>query len=269
MQKNVPAGHRYLFVGGLHRSGTSLVARLAASVPQVAAITDAPVPENEGAYLQGAIVHDAMSGRPMHFATDAAQHMTEAHALNRLETRMRLEADWAPWFGPGPWRVEKSPVNMTRMRLLQQLFPLSQFIVVLRHPEAVAAAVAKWVDAPAADLLDHWLTAHERMALDLERLHCALVLRYEDVTADPEATRTAIARFLDLPPAAASYGDDVHDRNAEYDGAAMMDDRQSLRALRWGYRPGLAVDGDWAPIVRHSLRSVRTMTEAALRRGGQ
>lgn len=135
---------RYVFVGGLHRSGTSLTARLIGASDGVARILDAPAPENEGAYLQGAIPHDASAGRPMHFATDPAQRMTETHPLNRLETRLRMEADWAPWFAQAPnapdapWRVEKSPVNLTRMRLLQQLFPLSQFVVVIRHPEPVA-----------------------------------------------------------------------------------------------------------------------------------
>ncbi len=140
---DVMQNHRYVFVGGLHRSGTSLVARLIAGLPGVGAITDAPVPENEGVYLQGAIAHTALHGAPMRFATDPAQHHTEGSRHDTLETRLRIEADWAPHFGPGHWRVEKSPVNLTRMRLYQQLFPLSQFVVVMRHPEAVAAATAK------------------------------------------------------------------------------------------------------------------------------
>ncbi|WP_308917614.1 sulfotransferase family protein [Jannaschia sp. LMIT008] len=255
--------HRYLFVGGLHRSGTSLTARLAATVPGVAGIEDAPVPENEGVYLQGAIPHDALAGRPMHFATDPDQHLTEAHPLNRLDTRDRLAADWDPWFAPAPWRVEKSPVNLTRMRLLQQLFPLSQFVVVLRHPEAVAAAVAKWVDATATASIDHWLEAHERVQADLRHLHSAMVLRYEDVVADPARARAALAAFLSSPPADAPLGEAVRDGNADYDGAHVMDPLQSRRAGAWGYGPGLAVDEAWRPPVRHPLRAVRERVTAA------
>ncbi|WP_316015739.1 sulfotransferase [Roseobacter sp. HKCCA0434] len=251
----MPLSHRYLFVGGLHRSGTSLVARTIASLPDVAAITDAPVPENEGVYLQGGIPHDALNGRPMHFGTDPEQHLTERHPLNRLETRIRMEADWAPWFGPGVWRVEKSPVNLTRMRLLQQLFPLSQFVVVLRHPQAVAGAVAKWVDMPFADRIDHWLDAHDSVAADLAHLHAVLVLRYEDLVARPEASRAMIAAFLDLP--AAGRTEPLRDGNLDYRDVPGMTSAQVRRAGRWGYADRLSVEARRQPECRHPLTQVR------------
>lgn len=255
-ERDVGPDHRYLFVGGLHRSGTSLVARIAAGLPGVAGISGAPVPENEGVYLQGGIPHDALSGRPMHFATDPAQHMTETHPLNRLETRTRIEADWASWFPEGPWRVEKSPVNLTRMRLLQQLFPLSQFVVVIRHPEAVAAAVAKWVDRPAEASIDHWLEAHGIVARDLCRLHAVLVLRYEDVVAAPCRAQARLAAFLSRS-AGAPLPEAVRDGNAEYRHAPRMDPAQAARAACWGYGAGLSVEREWRGDPRHPLRAVR------------
>ncbi|MGR3486267.1 MAG: sulfotransferase [Paracoccaceae bacterium] len=254
--------HRYLLVGGLHRSGTSLVARLAAGVPGAAGIEGAPVPENEGCYLQGALPHDALAGAPMRFATDPAQHLTEAHPLNRLETAQRLRADWDPWFPPAArWRVEKSPVNLTRMRLLQQLLPLSQFVVVIRHPEAVAAAVAKWLDDPAPALIDHWLAAHERVADDLARIHAALVLRYEDVVAAPGAATARLAAFL-AEPAPHAPAEVVRDGNADYADAPAMSDAQARRAAAWGYGPGLRVDPAWRAPCRHPLRAVRAAVDA-------
>lgn len=265
--ENLTSPHRYLFVGGLHRSGTSLVARLIGSLPGVASIKNAPVPENEGVYLQGAIPHDALSGRPMHFATDPLQHLIEGHPLDRLETRVRMEADWANWFGPGAWRVEKSPINLTRMRLLQQLFPLSQFVVVLRHPEAVAAAVAKWVDVPGPALIDHWLEAQDRMAVDLERLHGSLVLRYEDLVTAPEAYRVALAAFLALPDPGEEGGEATENRNSDYVGATRMTPAQAARAARWGYGSGLGVEADWGPVLQHPLRAVRAATTMLLKSG--
>lgn len=257
-----PKPPRYLFVGGLHRSGTSLTARLAASLPDAGGIGSAPVPEREGVYLQGGIPHDALSGRPMHFATDPAQHLTEDSPLNRLEVRDRIAADWAPWFAEGlAWRVEKSPVNLTRTRLIQQLFPLSQFVLVLRHPEAVAAAVAKWVPDPAPALLDHWLAAHDLLTGDLPRLHAALVLRYEDVASDPARTLRMLAAFCGTE---APWGlpEAVSPRNDDYAGATEMDAAQAAGAARWGYAPGLGAL-PWRPLVRHPLRAVREAVEAA------
>ncbi|MGP9806292.1 sulfotransferase family protein [Paracoccus sp. NSM] len=246
--------HRYVFVGGLHRSGTSLLARLIGAHPQVASIRDAPVPENEGCYLQGAIPHTAMHGRPMHFATDPTQHLTEGHPLDRLETRQRLEADWAPWFDPDkPWRVEKSPVNLTRMRLYQQLFPLSQFVVILRHPEAVTGAVGKWVDDPPARLIDHWIAAHARLAQDLPWLHAVMVLRYEDLIAEPDETLARVFGFMSLP--SVPIDEPMRDGNRD-PGPARMNEAQAAGATAWGYGPGLSCGPVTLPLA-HPLRRVR------------
>lgn len=259
--------YRYVFVGGLHRSGTSLTARLIAALPGVGAITSAPVPENEGVYLQGAIPHHAQSGRPMHFATDPAQHMTEDHPLNRLETCQRIAADWTPWYPPDCiWRVEKSPVNLTRMRLLQQLFPMAHFVVVLRHPAMVAAAVAKWVDAPAAALIDHWLDAQDRMAGDLPFLHAVTVIRYEDLVRDPVRVQAGLAAFLDRPVGDAVQ-EEVGDGNAAYRGVGGLSPAQAARAAAWGYGPDGTVDAGWRAIVQHPLRQVRVAAAAAFQTG--
>jgi len=246
---------RYLFIGGLHRSGTSLVNRLVNALPGAGGITGSAAPENEGVYLQGAIPHTALLGRPMHFATNPAEHLTEEHPLNCLETRLRLEHDWAPWFDSAlPWRIEKSPINLTRMRLMQQLFPMAQFIVVLRHPEAVATSVASWVDTPPKALMDHWLAAHTQLLGDLPYLHAVMVLRYEDIIADtPDALRR-IAAFLDLPHA--SSPEEISDGNRPYQGATKMTHEQAEKAACWGYLPGLKV-APWNGLLQHPLRAIR------------
>ncbi len=250
-----PDFRRYLFVGGLHRTGTSLIARLLADHPEIDAITDAPVPENEGVFLQGAIPHTARHGVPGHFATDPAQHLVEQSRYDSLETRRRLEHDWDPWFSEGgSWRVEKSPVNLTRMRLYQQLFPLSQYVVVLRHPEAMAAALAKWTDRPASDLVDYALSAYELAYRDLEYIHAAMVVRYEDLVADPQGWIGSVARFCGLDPV--EVGASLYDGNRHYAGAAKMTGEQAARAGRYGYAPGLKVT-PVAPRVQHPLRSIR------------
>ncbi|TDL79771.1 sulfotransferase [Palleronia sediminis] len=253
--------HRYVFVGGLHRSGTSLVARMIAALPGVAAIRDAPVPENEGVYLQGAIPHTRRHGAPMRFATDPAQHLVEGCPYDTQATRDRIEADWAPWFGPGAWRVEKSPVNLTRTRLYQQLFPTAQFVLVLRHPQAVAAAVAKWVDDPAPAMLDHWIAAHEIVAGDLPYLHAALVLRYEDIVADPNRAAAQLAAFLDRP-APAPPDEAVIDGNAAYAPPCPLGPARAARLAQWGYGEGMRALPQ--PVqVAHPLNAVAQAVRAA------
>lgn len=192
---------RYLFCGGLHRSGTSLVAAMIAAHPEVSAIEKSPAPENEGVYLQGAIPHTARTGEPGRFAEDSAQHLTESSPYNSLAVLDHLSAQWAPWFDPAkPWRIEKSPVNLMRARLLQQLFPLSAFVFVVRHPVAVTLATAKWSDRGAGALMGHWNAAHARLLDDLPYLHNWMILRYEDVVADPARTMARVHAFMELDP---------------------------------------------------------------------
>lgn len=244
---------RYLFIGGLHRSGTSLLAQLVAQHPDIASISNSPAPENEGCYLQGAIPHTALHGRPMHFATDPDQHHVEGCCYDTLPVRERIEADWSQWFEPSkPWRVEKSPVNLTRMRLYQQLFPMSQFLVILRHPELVAAAVAKWVDDTPTALTDHWIAAHEQMRADLPYLHSICVIRYEDLCRDPIRTITGVHQFMDLNPTTDATDTRIRAGNEDY--AHPFGLRDALPS--WGYGPGGEVK-PWSPIVRHPLRSIR------------
>ncbi len=191
--------HRYIFVGGLHRSGTSLLAECLGRHHLIGSIRHAPVPEQEGVYLQGAIPHDAKAGIPGAWAEDPGAHLVEGCAYDRLETRERIEADWAPWFPPTtPWRVEKSPVNLLRSRLYQQLFPTCVFLFVVRHPVAVSAATAKWSSRSPEELLGHWQVAHQLLLGDLAHLHCWLVVRYEDLIADPDQALRRVFDFLDL-----------------------------------------------------------------------
>ncbi len=280
--------HRYIFVGGLHRTGTSLVAGMIGDLPSVAAIRAAPVPENEGVYLQGAIPHTARHGQPGAFALDPAQHHIEGGRYDTLAVRDRIEADWDRWFAPptdgpdaksdsdarngigrgdekrgGVWRVEKSPVNLLRMRLYQQLFPTSQFVVVTRHPVSVARATAKWTDVGEAALIAHWARAYRLALEDIDHLHAVMVVRHEDLATRPQAVQDALAAFLDLPPAALLR--DVRDARGDYGPLGLMrattETAEAMAAL------GYAADGavDWTPQVRHPLRRIREATEAALR----
>ena len=233
-----------------------------ASHPSIAAITDAPVPENEGCYLQGAIPHTALHGRPGHYALDPEQHLVEECRYDTLATRRRMEADWDRWFeGEGHWRVEKSPVNLIRMRLYQQLFPTAQFVVILRHPAVMAAALAKWIDVEPGRLIEYALDAYDLVFDDLRYLHSALVIRYEDLATGDAFP--AVLSFLDLEPADQPLI--LRDGNAEYQDIPAMDHHQIERARQLGYGDEAAV-WPFNSVVRHPLRETRERTRSLLDR---
>lgn len=256
-----PRKNRFVFVGGLHRTGTSLVARIIGSHSKVSSITGSPAPENEGCYLQGAIPHTALDGRPGNYATAPDEHYTEASPYNTLETRERLLADWRPWFAQDkPWWIEKSPVNLTRMRLYQQLFPTSQFVIILRHPQVMAAALAKWVDTDAQDIVRYALDAYDLMASDLRYLHAGLVIRYEDLVANPDAVSRSLFAFLSLGEQPTPL--EVVNGNGRYRVPDDLEDSLAERMRKWGYRPGGQCD-DFALACQHPLRDIRQAVATA------
>ena len=250
---SVPHPLRYVFVGGLHRSGTTLLAECLGAHPEVRSLAHAPVPEAEGVYLQGAIPHTARHGIPGAFAEDDAQHHVEGGPFDTLQVRDRIRSDWDLWYPPGGlWRVEKSPVNLLRARLYQQLFPASQFVFAVRHPAASARAVRTWSDRSEAALIAHWETAHRRLVDDLPHLHCWLVVRLEDLTERPEEEIARLFAFLSLEPVPAPC---VIRRGG---GIAVPDAALGPMAAAFGYAASEALP-IWPSAHRggHHFRAVR------------
>jgi len=209
---------RLVFVAGLHRSGTTPLARWLADSPHVAGLRDTGVWQDEGQHLQDALPKAIEHGGPGRFAFARAMRATEADATPAL-ARALLEA-WAPhWELERPLLLEKSPPNLLRTRLLQALFPGCALVVVIRHPLAVALATQKWIRRPRRALaipllLRHWLRAHELLLADAPRLERLVVVRYEQLAADPGAVLARVGAFLGLPqpppvPADAAPGVDA------------------------------------------------------------
>ncbi|MCM4081440.1 sulfotransferase family protein [Paractinoplanes hotanensis] len=226
---------RFLFMGGLHRSGTTLLASLVGTNPQVAGFRQTGAPMDEGQYLQTVCPYDEQHGGPGRFAYTAEAHMTEHDALATSATARLLREQWARYLDPGrPTALEKSPPNMLRFRFFGRLFPGSRFVLVVRHPVAVAMSTRKWTPAlTVRELVLHWLHAYDLAAADAAHLDHLLTVRYEELMADAPAVLDRIAAFAGI-----GSGFDVGDLDR---GA----DERYLKAWRSG--PGEADDlGDLA-----------------------
>ncbi len=194
--------HRFVFLAGLHRSGTTLLARLLAAHPQVSGFSGTDAPADEGQHLQSVYPADRPLTRPGTFGFEPESHFTEESPLATQENARRLFEEWSPhWDLSRPVLVEKSPPNLLRTRFLQALFPGSAFVVVLRHPIPVTLATAKWRQTRRYHrLLEHWLRCHEIFEADKPRLERVHVIRYEELVRDPEPVLRGIFEFLDLEP---------------------------------------------------------------------
>ncbi|GAA2030689.1 sulfotransferase [Pseudokineococcus marinus] len=192
--------HQLVFVAGLHRSGTTPLARLLAAHPDVSGFSGTGATEDEGQHLQDLYPPARTYGGAGRFALDPAAHLTEDSPLATEENARRLYRAWEPhWDTSRAVLVEKSPPNLVMTRFLQHLFPTSSFVVVIRHPVVVALSTEKWRRSTSfRDLVHHWVVAHETFAADASRVERKVVLRYEDLVATPDEALGAVARSLRL-----------------------------------------------------------------------
>ena len=195
-------GHRFVFVAGLHRSGTTLLARLLAAHPEISGFSGTGAPADEGQHLQTVYPSDHEYGRPGRFGFAPEMHLTESSPLASDESARRLFAEWSPyWDLSRPLLLEKSPPNLIKTRFLQALFPDSAFVVVIRHPIPVSIPTAKWRGTRRYDrLLDHWLRCHELFEADREHLRRVHVLNYEQLVRDPATVLEETFAFLEVEP---------------------------------------------------------------------
>ncbi len=194
-------GKQVVFIGGLHRSGTTPVARWLAQHPDVSGFEDTGVWEDEGQHLQSVYPVAQAHGGPGRFAFAAGARLDEHSPLATPDARERLVEAWAPhWDLSRRVLVEKSPPNLVRMRFLQHLFDDAVFVMVTRHPIAVSYATQKWSRTPLDSLLRHWLVAHEQFVADAAHVPSVVLVRYEDVMAAPARIMGALFERLGLEP---------------------------------------------------------------------
>ena len=236
-------GHQMVFVAGLHRSGTSLLHRCLSDHPSISAFHGTGVPEDEGQHLQTVMEPALAYGGPGKFGFDPRVHLTEGSLLATAEQAQTVFAEWsAHWDLSRPCLLEKSPPNLMRMRFLQALFPGAAFVVVLRHPIAVAFATQKWSRTSISDLVRHWLVCHEQFQADLPHLRRVHVLHYEDFTERPEAVLGGVTDFLGLPAAPlhrtvrTGVNDAYFSRWADMGGSVRRAVRQRLLIARYERR---------------------------------
>lgn len=191
----------FIFIGGLHRSGTSLTHEILRSHPKISGFHETGVPEDEGQHLQEVYKPAIAFGGMGRFGFNKKSFMDENHELATADNARKLYDAWSRyWDTSKPILIEKSPPNLVRMRFLQALYPHSKFIAVLRHPLAIAYATAKWSRMPIPVLLEHNLRVYEQFRREMPYLNALYVFRYEDFVKTPQAHISELWEWIGVEP---------------------------------------------------------------------
>ena len=190
---------KYIFVGGLPRSGTSLLGRNIARLENCTGLKNTGVFEDEGQFLQDVYPTASAYGGSSRCGFDARIHRTETSELLSPENIRRLKASWHPyWDNSKSIFVEKTPENFLMARFLQAGFPNAYFVVIKRHPVPVSMAGQRWtVNVTSLNrMFQHWLQCYKILEQDKKYLKHVYQLTYEDYVEDPDKYHREIAAFI-------------------------------------------------------------------------
>lgn len=197
---------------GTPRSGTTLVQRLAGEFPGVGM-----APET---HFLSRFALPLLGRRRMPMDSAVVREELDAYLAMPTSLGLRLDRDEVlDHLGPGPHRLidvfgavvaglagparlygEETPEHLRWLGPLSRALPQLRVVAVVRDPRAVAAshAAVPWGVKPPQLLAEQWcidLALLGRAQQDLgERL---IILRYEDVAADPGRARSRLAAFLE------------------------------------------------------------------------
>src|SRR5262249_34875208 len=133
--RRLMAKQKLLFIGGLHRSGTSPLFRALRDHPDISRFRNTGVPEDEGPLLQTVYPPAWNFGGAGWFGFHSQSHLTEDSPLATPQNAARLMEEWGQrWDLTRSVLMEKSPPNLLMTRFLQELFPEAYFLIVVRHP---------------------------------------------------------------------------------------------------------------------------------------
>lgn len=171
---------KFIFIGGIHKSGTTMLYDLISCANNVTSFQDTGVPENEGQYLQHQIKSDMYFGELLFgFSNDA--YLNEFDFYKDREIANRMFHEWSIyWDLNKEYLLEKSPINIVRTRFINKAFPNSTIIIMIRDPRIVFIASKKNMPNISVDVFfKHWIIVYEKLFEDMKHIENIHLIQYE------------------------------------------------------------------------------------------
>lgn len=200
MGNKLSTTRKWVFIVGCYNSGTTLLETLLRQHPEIAGLPD------EGQFLTD-FVTPLSVGLPRLWAQneDLFRFPPESHP----ELAKQAMADWSAKLDrpQAPIALEISPTNTARTRWLQQHFPNTFFIYILRNGFAVALGIRDKVAEKAGarprllEMAAHqWSRSAEVFLEDAPELEHVLEIHYEDLVEMPHQVISRILQCLGVHP---------------------------------------------------------------------
>lgn len=191
----LPTPRNWVFLVGCFNSGTTLLHDLLAEHPQIDTMPE------EGQFLTDQLTVPREVGLRRLWALDPEKFWLDESGGRDINVK-RLKRHWGSHFND-PSRLvllEKTPANAARTRWLQAHFEGAVFIGIIRDGRAVAEGIRRKTGHALDLAARQWARSNEIMLRDFEHLQRKRLIRYEDLTARPEAILDELVAFLELEP---------------------------------------------------------------------
>ncbi len=186
--------YKWCFICGCNNSGTSLLQSMLDKTGQTSAL------EHEGQRYTRVLERGSRRGHERVWSEFLDDVRLDSNATGH--SIPRLLHDWFTEM-PHPVKpiiVEKTTMNAVRMPWLQEAFPNSLFIGLVRNGYAVTEGILRKGNKPVDRGARHWNMVNKIMVEDSKRIDHYLPITYEALVDSPTDSAEKIANFIGIEP---------------------------------------------------------------------
>jgi len=184
--------HKWVFIVGCNNSGTSILQRIFDASGQVSTM------EFEGQRYTKVLPRAWRRGHERVW-TEYKEDLV-LQPGDRAMLKPRLLHDWLRSLAKpvNSIVVEKTPANVLRMEWLQECFPDSCFIGLVRNGYAVAEGIRRKSNKSLERAARHWQAANATLLENCRGVNRYLEISYEEITEHPASSSARIAAFIGI-----------------------------------------------------------------------